>query len=105
MGQAGAAALLEARCQGGRLVSLADAMERTGLPREVVLNLVTAGAFDTLAASFTNGRTQSFGGKMADRRAARWEFGCATAPPVFCKPCACRWSRTWPDCPARASGR
>ena len=48
VGETGAAAIVQARKQGGPFGSLADAMERTGLQREAIENLVTAGAFDSL---------------------------------------------------------
>ena len=51
--------------KGGPFTSLADAMERTGLLREAIENLVNAGAFDSLTT---------------DRRAALWEVGLRYRP-------------------------
>ncbi|MCH7997333.1 MAG: DNA polymerase III subunit alpha, partial [Chloroflexi bacterium] len=69
VGEAAAAAIVRARDQGkeksGPFTSLADAMERTGLQREAIENLVNAGAFDSLTA---------------DRRAALWEVGLRYRP-------------------------
>ena len=48
VGEAAASAIVEARDRGGPFASLADAMERTGLQREALENLVSAGAFDSL---------------------------------------------------------
>jgi len=48
VGDAAAASIVQAREQGGPFSSLADAMERTGLLREAIENLVAAGAFDSL---------------------------------------------------------
>ena len=65
MGESRAEAIVEARERGGPFRSLADAMRRTGLQREAVEGLVTAGAFDCL---------------VADRRAALWEVGLLYRP-------------------------
>ena len=48
LGETGAASIVQAREQGEPFSSLADAMERTGLLREAIENLVAAGAFDSL---------------------------------------------------------
>ena len=48
VGETGAAAIVQARQQSGPFDSLADAMERTGLQREAIENLVAAGAFDSV---------------------------------------------------------
>ena len=60
LGKANAEAIVEARKRGGEFRSLADAMRRTGLQREAVESLVTAGAFDSM---------------VRDRRSALWEVG------------------------------
>ncbi len=60
-----AEAIVEARQSGGPFLSLADAVERTGLQREALEGLVDAGAFDSLAP---------------DRRAALWEVGLLYRP-------------------------
>ncbi len=65
VGAAAAASIVDARGKGGLFNSLADAMERTGLLREALENLVNAGAFDSLTT----------GSLKADRRAALWEVG------------------------------
>ena len=48
VGEAGAKLIVQARERDGLFSSLADAMERIGLQREAVENLVAAGAFDAL---------------------------------------------------------
>jgi error-prone DNA polymerase len=48
VGKTAAASIVQAREQGGHFDSLADAMERTGLQREAIENLVAAGAFNSL---------------------------------------------------------
>ena len=65
LGQANVDAILETRDQGGRFHSLADAMQHTGLLRDAVENLVTAGAFDSMTR---------------DRRSALWEVGLLYRP-------------------------
>jgi error-prone DNA polymerase len=60
VGESGAAAIIEAREWDGAFPSLADAIERTGLKREALENLVLAGAFDSL---------------VKDRKRALWEAG------------------------------
>ena len=65
VGEAAASGIVEARRLGGPFRSLADAMERTGLYRVAVENLVMAGAFDSLAP---------------DRREALWEVGLRYRP-------------------------
>ena len=60
IGETAAATIVQERETGGPYRSLADAMERTGLQREAVENLVMAGAFDSL---------------VSDRREALWEVG------------------------------
>ncbi|MDP6403130.1 MAG: OB-fold nucleic acid binding domain-containing protein, partial [SAR202 cluster bacterium] len=65
LGQANVDAIIEAREQGGRFHSLADAMRRSGIQREAVENLVTAGAFDSM---------------VPDRRSALWEAGLLYRP-------------------------
>ncbi|MEE8465307.1 MAG: OB-fold nucleic acid binding domain-containing protein, partial [Dehalococcoidia bacterium] len=59
---------------GGPFKSLADAMERTGLQREVIENLVTAGAFDDLTAE-TSGTART-----VNRRQTLWEVGLRYRP-------------------------
>ena len=71
MGDAAASQAVAARDQGGLFKGLADAMERTGLQREAVENLVTAGAFDSL----TPGMPGTTG-----RRQALWEVGLRYRP-------------------------
>ncbi len=73
MGDAVASQAVAARDKGGPFKSLADAMERTGLQREAIENLVTAGAFDALTATRSENSTMSNG--KADRRQALWEVG------------------------------
>jgi error-prone DNA polymerase len=51
VGEAGAAAIIETREWDGSFTSLADAMQRTGLPRAAIENLVRAGAFDSMISS------------------------------------------------------
>ena len=65
-----------ARDKGGLFKSLADAMERTGLQREAIENLVTAGAFDSLAADWDakSGEPNKVNEKTG-RRQALWEVG------------------------------
>ena len=65
LGEANVDAIIEAREQEGRFHSLADAMRRTGLQREPIESLVTAGAFDSL---------------VSDRRSALWEAGLLYRP-------------------------
>ena len=65
VGKSGSEAVLRAREQGGPFHTLADAMQRTGLQREVLENLIMAGAFDSL---------------VSDRRAALWEVGLRYRP-------------------------
>ena len=72
MGDAVASQAVAARDQGGLFKSLADAMERTGLQREAIENLVTAGAFDALNAE--NAKAAEMKGKTG-RRQALWEVG------------------------------
>ena len=69
MGDAVASQVVSARDQGGPFESLADAMERSGLQREAIENLVTAGAFDTLNAGTAELE------RKTDRRQALWEVG------------------------------
>jgi error-prone DNA polymerase len=88
MGDAVASQAVAARDQGGLFRSLADAMERTGLKREAIENLVTAGAFDALnAAGTTESKEKTETAKTAgaagiarnkgaaSRRQALWEVG------------------------------
>ena len=80
MGDTVASQAVAARDQGGPFKSLADAMERTGLQREIIENLVTAGAFDALNAQ-TASKSESKGSKRtASRRQALWEVGLRYRP-------------------------
>ncbi|MDA1129356.1 MAG: DNA polymerase III subunit alpha [Chloroflexi bacterium] len=73
MGDSAASQAVAARDSGGSFKNLADAMERTGLQREAIENLVTAGAFDSLtAASGNTGKT--------GRRQTLWEVGLRYRP-------------------------
>ena len=65
VGEAAATSIVQARERDGAFRSLADAMERTGLRREALENLVTAGAFDPL---------------VSERRAGLWEVGLRYRP-------------------------
>ena len=65
LGKVNAEAIVEARKRGGPFRGLADAMTRTGLQREAIENLVTAGAFDAM---------------IRDRRSALWEVGLLYQP-------------------------
>jgi error-prone DNA polymerase len=60
VGPEAAGAIVAARERGGSFTSLGNAMERTRLKRVAVVNLVRAGAFDSL---------------VTDRRNALWEVG------------------------------
>ncbi|HZA23157.1 MAG TPA: OB-fold nucleic acid binding domain-containing protein, partial [Dehalococcoidia bacterium] len=51
VGESGAAAIIETRGWDGPFTSLADALQRTGLPRAAIENLVRAGAFDSLISN------------------------------------------------------
>ena len=73
--EAGASLITGAKEKGGPFASLADAMERTGLQREAIENLVNAGAFDSLTPSLTH-----------DRRAALWEVGLRYRPGGYQQP-------------------
>jgi error-prone DNA polymerase len=88
MGDAVTSQAIAARDKGGPFKSLADAMERTGLQREAIENLVTAGAFDALTAaseaaaaakpgelSKTKSGEPSKTNKKTGRRQALWEVG------------------------------
>jgi error-prone DNA polymerase len=61
----GATAIIEAREWDGPFLSLADAIDRTGLKREALENLVLAGAFDSL---------------VGERKAVLWEVGLCYQP-------------------------
>ena len=65
VGRAAARAAIDARDSDGPFASIADFMERTGIPHEGLDNLSDAGAFDSLAP---------------DRRAIRWEIGLRYRP-------------------------
>jgi error-prone DNA polymerase len=65
VGESGAAAIIEAREWNGPFTSLTNALERTGLKREALENLVLAGAFDSL---------------VKDRKKALWEVGVLYRP-------------------------
>ena len=81
MGDTAASQAVMARDQGGRFKSLADAMERTGLQREAIENLVTAGAFDALNAEAAEPtKTYENSGAKTGRRQALWEVGLRYRP-------------------------
>tara|TARA_B100000749_G_scaffold143717_1_gene110323 strand:- start:544 stop:1203 length:660 start_codon:yes stop_codon:yes gene_type:complete len=65
VGEAAASSIVQTRDSGGPFSDLGDAMERTGLQREALENLVAAGAFDSLTP---------------DRRNALWEVGLRYRP-------------------------
>jgi len=65
LGKPRAEAIVEARGREGPFRSLADAVRRTGLRREALEGLVTAGAFDSM---------------VSDRRSALWEVGLLYRP-------------------------
>ena len=65
VGESAASEIVMARREGGPFASLGDAMRRTGIQREILENLITAGAFDSLAS---------------DRRASLWEVGLRYRP-------------------------
>jgi error-prone DNA polymerase len=65
IGKKVAEAIVEARNQGGPFESLADAMQRTGLKRRAIENLIYAGAFDSM---------------ISHRAAALWEVGLRYRP-------------------------
>ena len=69
IGDSAASQIVSARDREGLFKSLADAMERTGLQREAIENLVAAGAFDDLNAKTTKAKDKT------DRRQALWEVG------------------------------
>ena len=80
MGDAVASQAIAARDKGGPFKSLADAMERTGLQREAIENLVTSGAFDALTAASEAAAAAKSGelsktNKKTGRRQALWEVG------------------------------
>ena len=65
VGEAAASRIVEVRDQGTPFSSLGDVMERTGLQRTALENLVLAGVFDTVAP---------------DRRKTLWEVGLRYRP-------------------------
>ena len=65
VGEAAASRIVEVRDQGTPFSSLGDVMERTGLQRTALENLVLAGVFDTVAP---------------DRRKTMWEVGLRYRP-------------------------
>ncbi len=91
VGATAAASIVQAREQGEPFSSLADAMERTGLLREAIENLVAAGAFDSLtqvSPSTSSGRMEGIASDpvFAETNASSpfikggWEdFGASTA--------------------------
>ncbi|HIN06777.1 MAG TPA: error-prone DNA polymerase, partial [Dehalococcoidia bacterium] len=92
VGNTAATSIVQAREQGQPFSSLADAMERTGLLRESIENLVSAGAFDSLQTSaplvketkssppLVKGGWGDFVTPAPDRRAALWEVGLRYRP-------------------------
>ena len=69
VGETGAEAIVQARERNGPFASLADVMQRTGLQREAVENLVKAGVLDSLqtAAEGPSHRPESSGSVRAIR--------------------------------------
>ena len=65
VGGAAATSIVQSRESGGPFSDLGNAMERTGLQREALENLVSAGAFDSLTP---------------DRRSTLWEVGLRYRP-------------------------
>ena len=65
VGKSAASSIVQTRDSGRPFSDLGDAMERTGLQREALENLVAAGAFDSLTP---------------DRRNALWEVGLRYRP-------------------------
>ena len=90
VGEAAASSIVQTRDSGGPFSDLGDAMERTGLQREALENLVAAGAFDSLTP---------------DRRNALWEVGLRYPHMAINKRCLFPLSRTWPNCPSRPNGK
>ena len=109
VGETGAEAIVQARERDGPFSNLADVMQRTGLQREAVENLVTAGALDSLQTVakipptplYKGGARGDFGelvepravpdsvpGSMdkPDRRAALWEVGLRYHPLGYQQP-------------------
>ena len=95
VGNTAATSIVQAREQGQPFSSLADAMERTGLLRESIENLVSAGAFDSLQTSaplvketkssppLVKGGWGDFvtpATTAPDRRTALWEVGLRYRP-------------------------
>jgi error-prone DNA polymerase len=80
MGDTAASQAVAARDQGGRFKSLADAMERTGLQREAIENLVTAGAFDALNTTVAANADPEKRKGATSRRQALWEVGLRYRP-------------------------
>ena len=65
LGESKIGEIIQERDRGGNFNSLSDAMNRSGLHRDDVENLVTAGAFDSM---------------VSDRRTALWEVGLLYQP-------------------------
>ena len=65
LGESKIDAIIQERDRGGNFNSLSDAMNRSGLQRDDVENLVTAGAFDSM---------------VSDRRTALWKVGLLYQP-------------------------
>ena len=80
MGDAAALQVVAARDKGGPFKSLADAMERTGLQREIIENLVTAGAFDALNIAAAAEMEPEKRKGDTGRRQALWEVGLRYRP-------------------------
>ncbi|MDA0264412.1 MAG: DNA polymerase III subunit alpha [Chloroflexi bacterium] len=80
LGDAAASQAVAARDRGGAFKDLADAMERTGLRREAIENLVTAGAFDGLTAKTAKAGATPRANERTGRRQALWETGLRYRP-------------------------
>jgi len=80
MGDAAASQVVATRDRGGPFKSLADAMERTGLQREIIENLVTAGAFDALNIAAAAEMEPEKRKGDTGRRQALWEVGLRYRP-------------------------
>jgi len=80
MGDAAASQVVATRDKGGPFKSLADAMERTGLQREIIENLVTAGALDALNIAAAAEMEPENRKGSTGRRQALWEVGLRYRP-------------------------
>ena len=87
VGETAAEAIVQARDRGGAFASLADVMQRTGLQREAVESLVTAGALDS---------------KVPDRRTALWEVGLRYRPAGYQQPLPLPVEQDMPQLPQQS---